>query len=200
MLLDQEDVDLIHKGTNCLIALGSNQQWEGDTPTDLILRSISELSEHDLRVTAVSRLFRTPCFPKGTGADFVNAAVMIKTSLMPVQLLSELHNLEARAGRVRKIRWGSRTLDIDLLSYGDLILPDIGTFYSWHDLALSLQPKRTPRQLILPHPRMQERAFVLGPLMDIAPNWNHPVLGKTVAEMFQALTDKDRQELRVIAL
>ena len=81
MLLDQEDVDLIHKGTNCLIALGSNQEWEGVTSIDLVQRSVSELSKNDLIISKVSRLFRTPCFPLGSGPDFVNAALQLKTTL-----------------------------------------------------------------------------------------------------------------------
>lgn len=200
MLLDQEDVDLIHKGTNCLIALGSNQEWEGVTSIDLVQRSVSELSKNDLIISKVSRLFRTPCFPLGSGPDFVNAALQLKTTLQPEQLLSVLHDIEAKLGRVRIRRWGSRTLDIDLLSYGNKILPDIDTFFSWHDLQFNLQQKTSPRQLILPHPRLHERAFVLAPLIDIAPEWKHPVLGKTVSEMFDALPEKAREELDVIVL
>lgn len=200
MLLDQEDVDLIHKGTNCLIALGSNQEWEGVTSIDLVQRSVSELSKNDLIISKVSRLFRTPCFPLGSGPDFVNAALQLKTTLQPEQLLSVLHDIEAKLGRVRIRRWGSRTLDIDLLSYGNNILPDIDTFFSWHDLQFNLQRKTSPRQLILPHPRLHERAFVLAPLIDIAPEWKHPVLGKTVSEMFDALPEKAREELDVIVL
>ena len=139
MLLDQEDVILIHKGTNCLIALGSNQEWEGDTPTDLILGSILELSKNDLTVSKVSQLFRTPCFPKAAGPDFVNAALMISTAISPDDLLFILHDIEAKRGRVRRERWGTRTLDMDLLSYGDLILPDRQTFKKWQNLDIDLQ-------------------------------------------------------------
>lgn len=197
MLLDQEDVILIHMGTNCLVALGSNQEWEGDTPTDLILGSIFELSKNDLTISKVSQLFRTPCFPKGAGPDFINAALMINTAITPDKLLLILHDIEAQKGRIRRERWGSRTLDIDLLSYGDLILPDRRTFEKWQSLDIDLQQKSMPENLILPHPRLQERAFVLGPLMDVAPNWCHPVLGKTVEEMFFALPVSARNELEV---
>ena len=200
MLLDQEDVILIHMGTNCLVALGSNQEWDGKTAKDLVLESISELTKNDLIISKVSRLFRTPCFPKDAGPDFVNAALMLNTAIAPDRLMLILHDLEAKRGRVRRKRWGSRTLDIDLLSYGDFIMPDRQTYEQWQTLEFDLQQKYVPEQLILPHPRLQERAFVLGPLMDIAPKWRHPVLGKTVEEMFLALPDLLRAELEVLSL
>ena len=200
MLLDQEDVILIHMGTNCLVALGSNQEWDGKTAKDLVLESISELTKNDLIISKVSRLFRTPCFPKDAGPDFVNAALMLNTAIAPDRLMLILHDLEAKRGRVRRKRWGSRTLDIDLLSYGDFIMPDRQTYEQWQTLEIDLQQKYVPEQLILPHPRLQERAFVLGPLMDIAPKWRHPVLGKTVEEMFLALPDLLRAELEVLSL
>jgi len=187
-------------GTNCLVALGSNQQWEDKTPSELVLGAISELSKNNLEISKVSRLYKTPCFPAGVDPDFVNAAMIIKTCLEPGKLLWLLHDLEEKVGRVRQIRWGSRTLDIDLLSYGDFIMPDRQTYEQWQTLEFDLQQKYVPEQLILPHPRLQERAFVLGPLMDIAPKWRHPVLGKTVEEMFLALPDLLRAELEVLSL
>ena len=84
MLLDQEDVILIHKGTNCLVALGSNQEWAGKASQD---QAISELSENGLIISKVSRLFRTPCFPKDAGPDFVNAALMLNTVIAPDRLM-----------------------------------------------------------------------------------------------------------------
>ncbi len=200
MLLDQEDVILIHKGTNCLVALGSNQEWEGKASQDLILGAISELSENGLIISKVSRLFRTPCFPRDAGPDFVNAALMLNTVIAPDRLMVILHDLESKRGRVRRKRWDSRTLDIDLLSYGDLILPDRQSFEKWRCLDIDLQQKSAPENLILPHPRLQERAFVLGPLMDVAPNWCHPVLEKTVEEMYFSLPVCVRNELEVLSL
>ena len=79
-------------------------------------------------------------------------------------------------------------------------MPDRQTYEQWQTLEFDLQQKYVPEQLILPHPRLQERAFVLGPLMDIAPKWRHPVLGKTVEEMFLALPDLLRAELEVLSL
>jgi 2-amino-4-hydroxy-6-hydroxymethyldihydropteridine diphosphokinase len=84
-----------------------------------------------------------------------------------------------------------RTLDIDLIAAGDMVLPDAETYSRWQGLAAEEQTRQTPDQLILPHPRLQDRAFVLVPLNDIAPHWQHPVLGLTVAQMLENLDEND---------
>lgn len=101
-------------------------------------------------------------------------------------------------GRERGTRWGQRTLDLDLLAMGDLVLPDAQVYAHWRDLPLEDQARRAPEQLILPHPRLQDRAFVLVPLSDVAPDWRHPVLGRTVLEMRDALSPEALAEVRRI--
>ena len=98
-------------------------------------------------------------------------------------MLQLLHRIEAEMGRERVDRWGTRTIDLDLLGVGDQVLPVINTQTYWRDLPPQIQEQTTPDQLILPHPRLQDRAFMLVPLMDVAPDWMHPVLGLSVAQM-----------------
>ena len=109
----------------------------------------------------------------------------------PASLLRALHAVEAAFGRSRDQRWGQRTLDLDLLAADDVILPDLATYREWRKLAPDSQKELAPDTLILPHPRLQDRAFVLVPLADIVPDWCHPVTGLTVTEMVSNLPESD---------
>ncbi len=140
-----------------------------------------------VEVHAVSRLFRTPAFPPGSGPDFVNAAVRCDSALTPPDLLAGLKEIERLSGRVRHARWGARTLDIDILAIGDAVLPDLQTYTRWQRLSPEAQRREVPDGLIVPHPRLQDRGFVLIPLADVAPDWRHPVLGLSVREMLDRL-------------
>lgn len=181
-----------------LIALGGNLPGHDDAPEDIVTAGISRLSEVGLRVVVRSRLYRTPSFPDPTGPEFVNACVAVVTALPAAEVLSRLHGVEAEFGRERLVRWGQRSLDLDLLALGDHVLPDRDTFDRWMGLPLADQMRLAPERLILPHPRMQDRSFVLVPLADIAPDWRHPVLGRSVAEMLEALPQADRNSVRPI--
>ena len=86
----------------------------------------------------------------------------------------ELQGIENYFGRVREKRWGKRSCDLDILAINDLVLPSISEFYYWANLKVKEQAMKTPNQLIVPHPRMQDRGFVLKPLMSIFSNWQHP--------------------------
>jgi 2-amino-4-hydroxy-6-hydroxymethyldihydropteridine diphosphokinase len=110
--------------------------------------------------------------------------------------MARLHAVEARFGRRRTQRWGMRTLDIDLLAMGDSVLPDAETQDDWRLLPPDAQVRRTPDRLILPHPRLQDRAFVLVPLADVAPDWVHPRTGKSVRQMLAELPAADRDAVK----
>ncbi len=170
-----------------IVALGSNERDQFGGARAIVKQAIAALGRADLPVVAQSRLYATPCFPAGSGPDFVNAVVQVDSRLSPEALLARLHALEAEFRRVREKRWGPRTLDLDLLAMGDMVLPDETTQRHWANLPLARQMEEAPARLILPHPRLQDRAFVLIPMADIAPNWRHPVTGNTVTGMLAAL-------------
>lgn len=142
------------------IALGSNM---GDREK-YINDAVKALdAAHGCSVTEVSSLIETPPYGVTDQADFLNGCLKLSTILSPEEVLAELHRIEQTAGRERVLRWGPRTLDLDIIFYDDLVLES--------------------KELCIPHVEMHKRLFVLGPLCEIAPYKRHPVYGKTVWEM-----------------
>lgn len=181
-----------------LLALGSNRTSTVGSPIVTIRKALLELEKYGAVIRTASPLYSTPAFPAGNGPDFVNAAARIAAPWSLSETLEICHKIEAAMGRERAKRWGQRTLDIDLIACGDLVLPDVETHRIWRELPLNTQMERTPDRLILPHPRLQERAFVLVPLADVAPDWVHPVLGQSVLQMRDALEQGAIKEVRRI--
>ncbi len=178
---------------HALVAFGANLAF-GENPPQVTLRlAVTSLGKAGLVADAISRFFATPCFPIGAGPDYVNAAaaLQIPHGWGAPDVLAILHQVEAEFGRERTQRWGMRSLDLDLLAFGQRISPDKATFQAWQQLPPDTQRTEAPHQLILPHPRLQDRAFVLVPLADVAPNWRHPVLGKTTLQMLNDLPPED---------
>ena len=191
--------------TQSLVALGANLAFEDLGLEATILAAFGALSTEGFTVVARSNLYETPCFPVGAGPNYINAAavVTLRHNVSAQDILARLHRIEARFGRQRLVRWGQRTLDIDLIAQEQTVLPDRAGFLHWHDLPPARQSSEAPDEVILPHPRMQDRAFVLVPLAEVAPTWRHPVLGKTVAEMLADLPLAARDEVvlrRTVAL
>ena len=143
-----------------IIALGSNM---GDRE-GYLNGAVEKLNAvRGCRVKKVSDFIETPPYGVTDQADFLNGCLEMKTLMYPHELLDELHRIEKEAGRERIIRWGPRTLDLDIIFYDDMILQD--------------------DDLCIPHVEMHKREFVLKPLCGIAPYKRHPVTGKTVKEM-----------------
>jgi 2-amino-4-hydroxy-6-hydroxymethyldihydropteridine diphosphokinase len=143
-----------------LIALGSNIAGPWGSSRETVLRAVVEIEQHAIQVLKVSTLIETAPFGVTDQPNFVNAVSKIKTDHAPEKLMQILHSIENRAGRKREKKWGPRTLDLDLLDYNGQILNT---------------------DLILPHPGISERNFVLVPISEIAPEWTHPITGKTAA-------------------
>ncbi|MHA7875961.1 2-amino-4-hydroxy-6-hydroxymethyldihydropteridine diphosphokinase [Roseivivax sp.] len=183
-----------------LVALGANLPWQGAPPEVTLSRALTVLAGGPLRLRALARFYRTPCFPAGAGPDYVNGAVRLAApeALAPAEILAELHRIEALFGRHRETRWGMRTLDLDLIAVGQRLLPDRAGWAAWRDLPPSEQARLAPDELILPHPRLADRAFVIVPLADVAPDWRHPVEGRNLAEMRAALPAEARAEIRAM--
>ncbi len=150
-----------------LIGLGSNVEGPWGSPRETVLRALRELDGNGTRLVIASRLVETTPFGKINQPTFVNAAAEIATAMPPEALMLHLHDMERRAGRRRRLRWGPRTLDLDLLDYHGLVRHG---------------------QLKLPHPGIPERDFWLTPLIEIAPQWRHPVTRRSAQVMRRLLS------------
>ncbi|WP_298258516.1 2-amino-4-hydroxy-6-hydroxymethyldihydropteridine diphosphokinase [uncultured Litoreibacter sp.] len=177
------------------VALGSNATSSFGTPFVTLSKAIDAISNDSVKLLAQSRFFRSPAFPKGSGPDYVNGVITVQTSLSASALLTHLHAIEAEFERQRTTRWASRTLDLDLLDFAGKILPDEATLKQWMDLPLERQKTVAPDQLLLPHPRLQDRAFVLIPLAEVAPDWVHPMTGKGLPILLSALSEAEKRDV-----
>ena len=182
--------------SNSLIAMGSNQNSPVGDLRETLLAASEFFVKGGLVIRKMSEIYRTPAFPIGSGPDFANAVVSIDHTLGAQDLLGFLHSVEQQFGRTRKERWGPRVIDLDLLSLNDEVLPSLEIAQTWIDLPAELQSQTAPHELILPHPRLQDRAFVLVPMADVAPDWRHPILKKTVAEMLKALPGYLKEDVK----
>ncbi|MGX9355686.1 2-amino-4-hydroxy-6-hydroxymethyldihydropteridine diphosphokinase [Roseobacteraceae bacterium S113] len=183
------------KSVFAVVALGSNLPAGARTPKQTLNAAIIALVEKGVAIRAISRFFETPCFPAGAGPDYVNAAISLDWTGTPEALLAVLHEVEAAFARTREVRWGQRTLDLDLIAFGNHVRPSPEAHARWRNLPLEVQMREAPGELILPHPRVQDRAFVLVPMADIAPDWHHPILDQTTAALCAALPEDARAEV-----
>ena len=155
-----------------LIGLGANLPSRFGTPRQTLEAALDTIATKGVRVTRRSRWWKSAPVPVSDQPWFVNGVAALETELPPEELLTLLHAVEAEFGRVRGAANAARPLDLDLLAYGRL---------------------RREGGLILPHPRMTDRSFVLLPLGDIAPFWRHPC-GISLSRLIAALPAEGRAE------
>ena len=155
--------------TTFLIATGANLRSPAGSPVETLRAAMILLCSDDSMVVGTSQWFTGPAFPAGSGPDYVNGAARVESTLDPEAMLARLHGIEAELGRRRDRRWGPRACDLDLIAAGTAVLPDAAAARRWIDLPPADQARLAPGHLVLPHPRMHERAFVLAPLAEVAP-------------------------------
>ncbi len=144
--------------------IGDSKQYIGDAKK-MIETTIGAIKEE-------SSLYQTSSWGKTNQPDFINQVIHIETEYNPQQLLSRTIAIENALGRQRAEKWGSRTIDIDILFYDNKIINE--------------------KELIIPHPHLHERRFTLIPLLEIAPEFHHPVLNQTIINLCNNLDDKLR--------
>jgi 2-amino-4-hydroxy-6-hydroxymethyldihydropteridine diphosphokinase len=152
------------------IALGSNVAGRFASPAEAVEVAIQVLQDSEIKQVSRSRLYRSAAWPDPTDPEFINAMLSVETSLAPDALLARLHAVEAEFGRQRRQVNAPRTLDLDIVDFAGQVSAPGG-------------------RPILPHPRLADRAFVLLPLAEIAPDWRHPVTGVPICDLIRALPD-----------
>jgi len=163
-----------------LVAIGANlPSPRFGEPRATCGAALAALAEAELSITQRSRWYKSAPVPVSDQPWFINGAVRIKTAMPPEALMALLLETEETFGRRRDQANASRILDLDLLAYGEMTLE---------------ATLEGVGMLQLPHPRLQERAFVLLPLLDIAPGWRHPATGLTVEDMIAALPPGQQTE------
>jgi len=151
-----------------LIGLGANLPSTVGGPEETLQSALLEMTAIGIKLTCISPFYRSQPVPVSDQNWFVNGVAEIQTAISATALMQVLHDLENKFGRRRSVPNAARVLDLDLLAYGRLVTPEADP-------------------LQVPHPRLQDRAFVLKPLADIAPTWQHPVSGLTATDMLAAL-------------
>ncbi len=146
------------------IGLGANLTPIGfKNPYEGCIAAVSALANEGVKVEKISNWYESAPVPISDQPWYLNAVALAKTELNASQTLAALHKIETFFGRVRRLRNGARVLDMDLLDFGGMVSDKV--------------------ELILPHPRLHKRAFVLLPLCELCPNWVHPVTGAMIRDL-----------------
>ncbi|MGC6511621.1 MAG: 2-amino-4-hydroxy-6-hydroxymethyldihydropteridine diphosphokinase [Parvibaculales bacterium] len=154
-----------------LLGVGSNLPFGSLKPVEVVDAAIAELGRRKIRLLRKSPYYLTPPMGPAGQPDYVNAVFVVSANYRPEVLLDKLHEVEAVFGRQRRVKWGARSLDLDLLD--------------WHG-------HQVPKRPELPHPGIGKRAFVLLPLHDVVPGWRHPLSRLTAREMLAKISIRDK--------
>ena len=185
--------------TNYVVVLGSNLPSEFGDSFETLKKCIYEIKTYfPIKSLLESNWYISSSFLDEKEPRYVNVGILLKTNLKPIGLLNYTSGLEKKYGRKRERRWEPRTCDIDILFCDQLILPNKSHFEKWLKLDFSDQIKLSPNELILPHPRLQDRTFFLKPLIDLQPDWIHPFLGMKAKEMLDSLPPNELQNIKEI--
>lgn len=145
------------------------------TRRDVVIAAVEAIDANDINVIDLSPWYQTAPVPVSGQPDFINGVISVETALSAIDLLARFHEIEDAFGRIRGVVNAARTLDLDLLDYrGTIVCPPGGLADG-------------PDGLTLPHPRLQDRAFVLMPLYDLAPDWIDPRDGRSISELIESL-------------
>lgn len=165
-----------------LVALGANLPTaRHGPPAEGLDAALSVLAEGGIRTVIRSRWYRSAPMPPADGPWFINGVAWVETTLSPVQLMARLLAVEAAFGRRRSVAGADRPLDLDLLDY--------------HGQVIRREADDDGPALALPHPRLAERAFVLAPLVEVAPEWRHPVTGASASSLLAAVGNQSLEPL-----
>jgi 2-amino-4-hydroxy-6-hydroxymethyldihydropteridine diphosphokinase len=145
-----------------VIAMGCSLPGSYPSREALLEAALEALADEGLTVTARSAWWTSAAWPDPATPAYLNGVVLVETALSAEEVMAALHRIEARFGRVRAEANAPRTLDLDLIAHGRTMLEGA---------------------VVVPHPRAHERLFVMGPLAQIAPEWRHPVSGRTAADL-----------------
>jgi 2-amino-4-hydroxy-6-hydroxymethyldihydropteridine diphosphokinase len=176
----QQSIRLNEAQRGIFIALGANRPYRRHTPFENLQHALQLLSQREISILSCSRPWRTPAWPDPSQPPFLNAVAQIAwEGEDPTAMMQILHEVETACGRVRSFRNAPRTLDLDLI-----------------DFKTRVRAPMTGNDLELPHPRANDRAFVLLRLREIAPHWRCPVSGDFIDTLISRLSWDDRKDCR----
>lgn len=161
-----------------ILALGSNLKFNNNSPLENIESAYEYLERSNIKILQKSHIYQSEAYPNKSDPIFCNSAVSIETNLNPFDLLNKILEIERLFGRVRKEKNNPRTLDIDIICYDNVIL--------------------NQENLKIPHPFLQKRPFVFLPIRDLDENWIHPILLKTIDQIFKEFSMDELNKVKKI--